>query len=818
MAYGDVVAEPQLFDEEDIDFLKQFPDKYKPEALHQRYNLLKDMLKEREQNRKEKYNYESLKSQFRQKGNSELTAKKYAEKTISDQAKKNADVLVNEPSTHKFSFYDKINRDGKTSKDKNAKVIYARPHINRLIQKLETEPGEEFIPAIKPEMEKLGLKYGKYGHHLEGGYNFSNTPQVHKKAFDNWLLNNAHGHYGELPNEADWKEVEIADEKALEKLYVKAKSLVDPYTKDASGQNGRKKSKSQIVKEIDDKIVELIKSGEANKFLPAKSREMGAKFGVEIGKDGPSVITPNIFLPHQKSRANVDGQDQDHDEAILLKPHVLEKVKDAEGNLTYQPANKWRKGGDFDAGSGYNPNYNYAGKRHISKIDPKYNDAKNHLDRVLGTKKATYKIQHKKGGTPSISITDNQMHGEFYRDILTGIKQAIDNGEGGAGHGEKVQLVNSVEDLHQMILLQMYDSLGTKALMDAGQEGELARIAKARSFTGAYAQKNIADRGSRRQREKNQKMGIGGVKSFTSSNDDMDDSAVLDQISQSATNRQLFTKNQIIDTQKAAAQLAKRADMLKNSFKRSDDIDDIQDAADATSYRGQIVHSLMLVLINQYEQKGYSEDEARKMAADFSEKVSTNYNLSTEQITSIYNNEIDRLKNVDPSKVAADSQQKAIASSTEELENELERVGDEVSKSNLYLQSNPNVDPHVSTIINNKVKELEEIMAKAKEKGISIRPELFMAYKDVKNKLNPATPNAATPAASGQAPSKFGDYIKNGDWKSAAQALAHTQPTSKENLNKALAKYNTNLDVIISKIGVDPNLGYLKGILERKFR
>jgi len=263
---GDVAKLPIRIDNDDIEFLYQFPPELWGRALHTRYHDdLYAALKAREEARSPKY--EELMEKIKQalvsgnlrtlidvvkphilrkiqdnygpewsntyKGNLEKAATGAA-KDIAYYAVEEAmpnTVVDNEPKVYVFR-----------GSGKGTRWIKARSFINRLIHKLERTRHHEHSPDAG--LSKYGHEKGQYGYDLHGvkeGMPERNIPhsiqgmqmpasQTTVERMKDFLATNAHGIYGELP-----KEGEEAELSSGEKIQIKK---YQPVAAGKGGQGG----------------------------------------------------------------------------------------------------------------------------------------------------------------------------------------------------------------------------------------------------------------------------------------------------------------------------------------------------------------------------------------------------------------------------------------------------------------------------------------------------------------------------------------------------------------------------------------------------
>lgn len=244
----DIAKKPAKLDQDDINFLQQFPSQYWSQALHQRYSVdLKEALKER-QGRREPVEkklkdaiykallngqYGPLQNQvsdelFYRLQNSEYAHVKGDEKLAMKAAVNLAELETEKKIPHvNYPPQDEGMAAGfrnyqfkKSRRGEEVVDIAARPYINRLVHKLERNRDQEHHP--ESGLKELGITHGQYGYDLygiqEGDDHHPHTtrgmqlpPREETSArMSEFLNHNAHSMYGELASGGSdivWKPV-----------------------------------------------------------------------------------------------------------------------------------------------------------------------------------------------------------------------------------------------------------------------------------------------------------------------------------------------------------------------------------------------------------------------------------------------------------------------------------------------------------------------------------------------------------------------------------------------------------------------------------
>lgn len=244
MAEGDYSKRPIKFDQDDWNYLSQFPTNKWKQALHDRYNThLITALKHREKQREDYIEKNDLINkffdEFKNEGMSEKDAKNRA-KIEARKAAKKAIPHVDPSLENKSLEFNEPGAGGKKHK------VDANMNINRLIHKLETEVGDDFHPDIATQHGHVLGDKGQYGYDLSGpkfnheikkqdddgiipnstkGYKAPELPAIGTQLKD-WMGHNAHEMYGKLPKE-NWKAVNFGSGVSPKETWTVEKKLDD---------------------------------------------------------------------------------------------------------------------------------------------------------------------------------------------------------------------------------------------------------------------------------------------------------------------------------------------------------------------------------------------------------------------------------------------------------------------------------------------------------------------------------------------------------------------------------------------------------------
>lgn len=302
---GEVVRSGILLDEDDIEFLEQFPPKYWIRAIYQRYHDdLYEAVKQRHDRRKmDKEAMVDMLAKALVSGDfSELSPRLFSPETIRHLSSKyNSDwrsdyrtfgrkrfeeAAMNAAKEEVYYLAEKMNRHATeppgeertyTFKSRNKEYkIKAKPFINRLVHKIETTKGEEHHPESGLsgvglygfDMDEPQKGSGKIPHSTRG-MQFV-TYDMAKEAVGRLLKHNFHRYYGELPE--DGESVEGKGEVSWKPVKVEKGGLKD----DTLSEENKAQIKKSMVARV------------GNKFTTFKSNS----FSISL-KDGTSITKPS---------------------------------------------------------------------------------------------------------------------------------------------------------------------------------------------------------------------------------------------------------------------------------------------------------------------------------------------------------------------------------------------------------------------------------------------------------------------------------------------------------------------------------------------
>ena len=524
----DISKTPYKFDQDDIDFLSQFPRAFQTTAWTRRWHdLLFEALQEREQRRKPVYEraYQRIfPQQLQQFQGDQRKAQRQAQfqaEKIAEREVPNLHPKYDQPMPFTFRLPGR----------KGGEVTYlANPRLNRLVHKLETTQGEPFHPASGLEGE------GQYGYDLWNprqhptldkratrGFNFVN-PLVHGKQLSSWLNYTAHQMLGALPDEGKkhpvygtrvkWQaDFMIRDtlsvDKNLRKVERRIAQQVIPHLE--NGQIIRvgntemtitpelKKSRQQTEQlarlMAREEIIKMARQGQL-KTPPSPQFPQGQVIGAEqaqrilSGKD-PRAYPP-LYVPHHEITAQrlADGRiiPEKHWVPMLLPGKFLRPLNAGDAELPddvklghakdYVEMPYHRQGTDWLRAGAIHFNQNSTGRQYLDPGDEDYDRRFQELETLM-----------KEGGL------DNQYRWVpggrgYFKDIVDGVRNGILKAVGGMGEYEKQVLWSMFPDLHELAHQRFLENLRDDRLFDRTAKGQAYRRAMVESLVAKYAQQN----------------------------------------------------------------------------------------------------------------------------------------------------------------------------------------------------------------------------------------------------------------------------------------------------------------------------------------
>ena len=329
---------PTNFDDDDIEFLSQFPHDYWIKAKQARYQMLFDAVKKLHQTRQEEHGQEKLKQTIInaiETGDFEHLRGVIPDRNIislqrlgkglnarerENEAEKLSHDYVKEKTPHIDEPEGEVPFDLKGSSDKTAPrkpvTFMAKPFLNRLYHKLETTPGNPFHPDS-------GLSgTGKYGLDMAdpmdsrtvksrdedgdetnitvpnstAGMKFPTDSQIRDRMIDYFNLN-AHRMFGNLPDNVEWKPVPGMQDTwsvgyVKEQLQKKIEGQLRVSGKKFDKESDLRKEAADLVKQH---IVQMAGAGQL------KGPPIPGQFpdGIPIKIENGKLVNPPLYLPYE---------------------------------------------------------------------------------------------------------------------------------------------------------------------------------------------------------------------------------------------------------------------------------------------------------------------------------------------------------------------------------------------------------------------------------------------------------------------------------------------------------------------------------------
>lgn len=339
---------PANIDEDDIQFLNQFPHDYWVKAKQARYQMLFNAVKQLHQKRNDEYGQAEIKQkiisaiesgEFNDVRNIvpdrnidwlKKIGPKMSSKERENEAEKLSHDYVKEKTPHINEPEGEVPFVLKGSSDKTATrkpvTFMAKPFLNRLYHKLETTPGQPH----HPESGLTGT--GKYGfdmaepmdsrtiksHDEDGdetnvtvpnstaGMKFPTDTQIRDRMIDYFNLN-AHRMFGELPNDAEWKPVPgIQDTWSINYIKEQLQKKIEAQLR-VSGEKFEKESdlRKKATELVKHHILQMAESGQL------KGPPIPGQFpdGIPIEIKGGKLINPPLYLPYQMKDIKIKDKD-----------------------------------------------------------------------------------------------------------------------------------------------------------------------------------------------------------------------------------------------------------------------------------------------------------------------------------------------------------------------------------------------------------------------------------------------------------------------------------------------------------------------------
>lgn len=357
-------AVPTNIDEDDLEFLGQFPHDYWIKAKQARYQMLFDAVKKLHQQRQEEHGQGKLKQaiiaaiesgeyghlqgvipdrnlNWLKRVGSTLSARERA-----DEAEKLSHDYVKEKTPHIEEPKDDVPFILKGSSDKTATrkpvTFMAKPFLNRLYHKLETTPGNPFHPEsgltgtgkygldmAEPMDSKTVKSHDEDGDETEvsvpnstAGMKFPTDTQIRDRMIDFFNLN-SHRMFGSLPEDAEWKPVPgMQDTWAVgyirEQLQKKFEAQLRVSGKKFEKESDIRKEAAELVKQH---IMQMAEAGQL------KGPPIPGQFpdGIPIKIEGGKLVNPPLYLPYQMKDIKV----RDENGGVKVVKKAVPMVKPA---------------------------------------------------------------------------------------------------------------------------------------------------------------------------------------------------------------------------------------------------------------------------------------------------------------------------------------------------------------------------------------------------------------------------------------------------------------------------------------------------------
>lgn len=551
----DVVKQPVNFDEDDIEFLNQFPHNFWAKAKHMRYNMLFDAVEKLHKQRKAKghgelkdaliqamqtQNWSGLKGMMpdgkiarlsnhlnsrlvKQMSKKEL--EKEADKISHEQIKLGLDD-VEDPEQAEFSFKDK------EAGPKGMTTYMAKPYLNRLYHKLERTKGLPHTPSSGLSGE---AKYGydmaeplrspdeKYPHTTDG-IKFPTPLQISGRMKD-FLNIQAHRIFGTLPEDAKWLPTGQDDNWSIEYVENEIRKKIESSLR----LNGKHSNNKDLEKDAramaKTKVLEMAKTGQLKgPPIPGVFPD-GIPIRVETKKGKEQLIPPPLYLPHVLKTLQVKGKDgrikQVQKEVPVVNPaHFFREL----GSHDSDYATKTIDGKEVrQYNSDGSPIYNVPKDKlrgHESQFvhvgDDEFTHGKHRAAGAIDFNHNSEGISHITRGDEGYDEAYDKVFGSqrkviigkgkrliptegsgYFEDIMKGILScATGTMCGGATSHERTLIIQNAEDVHQIIFQRMLMDLRNPKL-----HNQKDRVLYAKNKTGSYAQRDQqAGGGTRRLR------------------------------------------------------------------------------------------------------------------------------------------------------------------------------------------------------------------------------------------------------------------------------------------------------------------------------
>lgn len=545
--YGDRIRMPVNIDEDDIEFLNQFPHPLWPQAYHQRYKMLFKAVKKQHDVREalgvgelKKALIDAMRSGDYSKLNSfdspelrlsdeeiEKLKKTYDPDYIRTLDDKHVEMIadeiswnhikkatdhVDDPETAEFKF-----KQGRQTVTYNKK-----PFLNRLYHKVERTAGLEHLPG-----SGLEGQIAKYGYDLRNpkedphgvadstdGMVIPRLGQIEDRMRDFMNLQ-AHRMFGSVDGpDVVWKKVAGEDSETAEQFLSLYRKGLEPSIRRENPDMQNNQVLSLARKKAKEKLAEKFPNGELRG--PAYPGVPGAENGFPVTfkrkENGEiKVINPPLYLPFRKKEdGTIDPNPLVKAASFYRKIKPSDYARDKYGNFVKDENGNYVLNVSPDKVVGHKRDHIKVDDKDFSygvdiqkggAIDPNHNtEEENFL--VPGTEEyqkaynAVFADQ-KEVAVEGRTLVDAE-HTGLFRDIMQGIMNCIRGNCGGMSDFEASVMLQNIEQIHGLIYLSMCKTLNfkdeAKSLKKKNNRVEFA-LKKASS----YAQKDHGG-GTRRLR------------------------------------------------------------------------------------------------------------------------------------------------------------------------------------------------------------------------------------------------------------------------------------------------------------------------------
>ena len=252
-----------------------------------------------------------------------------------------------------------------TSSDTSAKprkqTFTAKPFLNRLYHKLETTPGEKFHPEsglqgrgkygfdmtdpidgkknIQKVLDDDGDEIKVKGSHLTSGFKFPSADTISLQ-MGRFLSANASHIFGKLPEDVEWKEMKGKQDTWSAK-FVKnqlRKKIEAGLRRTWKGTDPE--LRTEVNKQVNAELFERVQKGEFRGPPIPGVAPKGFPIGIKMTSKGPKFVNPPLYLPVKKQMIQkvIDGKVQSVpvDVPIVNPAHYLRELGKEESDYEHE--------------------------------------------------------------------------------------------------------------------------------------------------------------------------------------------------------------------------------------------------------------------------------------------------------------------------------------------------------------------------------------------------------------------------------------------------------------------------------------------------